>query len=290
MNRRALILEELQLTPLWVRRELLPDEDDAVPVTTPAADLMPDLEPQSPHPLPAVARTANKVMAPLIAMEAPRALSTPSEPKPAQQSAEEDARLQRIARMEWAELQVAVSECTACALCQTRQQAVLGTGHVHADLVVIGEAPGEDEDRQGEPFVGRAGKLLDNMLASIGEKRGERVYIANVLKCRPPNNRNPLPNEIGLCTPFLLRQLELIAPKAILAAGRFAAHTLLKSDAPLSALRSKSQSWRTIPLVVTYHPAYLLRNLPDKAKAWEDLLRIRDILDAPGHAAARHDA
>ena len=289
MNRRALILEELQLTPVWVRRELLPEQEEAAPVAVPVVDLTPNLEPQSPHPLPAVARTANKVMAPLIALETPRVQSVIAEPKSIEQSAEHDTRMQRIGHMDWAALQVAVSECTACALCQTRQQAVLGTGHLHADLVVIGEAPGEDEDRQGEPFVGRAGKLLDNMLASIGEKRGERVYIANVLKCRPPNNRNPLPNEIGLCTPFLLRQLELIAPKVILAAGRFAAHTLLGSDAPLSALRNKPQQWRSIPLVVTYHPAYLLRNLPDKAKAWEDLLRIRAILDIRDKAPAEQE-
>jgi len=283
MNRRTLILEELQLAPLWVRRELLQTEPEAAKLQTLTAELeTPNLEPQARHPLPAIARAANRAMAPLVSTEktprASRPTSAPTASPEAEQSPVPDDRALQIAQMDWATLNTAVAACQACALCQSRQQAVFGVGNIEADLVVVGEAPGEEEDRQGEPFVGRAGKLLDGMLASIGEKRGERVYIANVLKCRPPGNRNPQPNEIGLCTPYLLRQLELISPKAILAAGRFAAHTLLQTDAPLSALRGKQQEWRGIPVVVTYHPAYLLRNLPDKAKAWQDLLRLHDIL------------
>jgi len=141
-----------------------------------------------------------------------------------------------------------------------------------ADWMLIGEAPGAEEDRLGEPFVGQAGKLLDNMLAAIHLKRGENVYIANVLKCRPPGNRNPEPEEVAKCTPHLRRQIELIGPKLIIAMGRFAAQTLLGTDATIASLRGRVHSYAGVPLIVTYHPAYLLRNLPDKAKAWADLV------------------
>jgi DNA polymerase len=138
--------------------------------------------------------------------------------------------------------------------------------------MLIGEAPGAEEDRLGDPFVGQAGKLLDNMLAAIGLKRGENVYIANVLKCRPPGNRNPEPGEVEKCTPFLKRQIALIQPKLIIAMGRFAAQTLLASDATIASMRGRVFRYEGVPLIVTYHPAYLLRTLPDKAKAWADLL------------------
>ena len=137
--------------------------------------------------------------------------------------------------------------------------------------MLVGEAPGADEDRLGEPFVGQAGKLLDNMLAALGLARGAEVYIANVLKCRPPGNRNPQPDEVAQCSPYLLRQIELIKPKLIVAMGRFAAQTLLNTDATIASLRGRVHRYAGVPLVVTYHPAYLLRNLPDKAKAWVDL-------------------
>ncbi|MDR3413021.1 MAG: uracil-DNA glycosylase [Formivibrio sp.] len=292
MNRQALILQELQLAPLWVRRELLqtaadqPEETTALPAGTESG---PGEEAQARHPLPAVARAANKALAPLIAPhETARAphVSVPIPPKPKtiEPPIQDNGRAAAIATMDWNTLQAAVAQCDACALCKTRQQTVFGVGNLQPDIVVVGEAPGEEEDRMGEPFVGRAGKLLDNMLAAIGEKRGERVYIANVLKCRPPSNRNPLPSEIALCAPYLQRQLELLAPKVILAAGRFAAQLLLDTEAPLSALRSKPQQWRGIPVVVTYHPAYLLRNLPDKSKSWNDLLRLQEILHSANHA------
>ncbi len=287
MNRQALIMEELQLAPLWVRRELLQtkaDQPEEVTVHPVADAAVPGEEAHARHPLPAVARAANKALAPLIESKTSRAPHVPNivppTKKAVEQPVQDDARSLRIAAMDWNTLQSAVAECDACSLCKTRQQAVFGVGNPHPTLVVVGEAPGEEEDRLGEPFVGRAGKLLDNMLATIGEMRGERVYIANVLKCRPPSNRNPLPNEIGLCAPYLQRQLELLAPKAILAAGRFAAQQLLGTEAPLSALRGKPQQWRGIPVIVTYHPAYLLRNLPDKSKSWDDLLRLRGILDS----------
>ncbi len=175
----------------------------------------------------------------------------------------------------WEQLADAVAHCTACKLSATRTQGVLGVGDRNADWLIIGEAPGADEDAQGEPFVGQAGKLLDAMLASIGLKRGDNVYITNVLKSRPPGNRNPEPDEVAACRPYLLAQIALIRPKLILALGRFAAQSLLDTDEAIARLRGRVHRFRDVPLVVTYHPAYLLRNLPDKARAWEDLCLAR---------------
>ena len=175
----------------------------------------------------------------------------------------------------WIPLKSAVSGCTKCGLHSTRTQTVFGVGDENADWMLIGEAPGAEEDRLGDPFVGQAGKLLDNMLAAIGLSRQKNVYIANVLKCRPPGNRNPTPEEVAQCSPHLLQQIELIKPKLILGMGRFAAQTLLKTDASISSLRGRVHRYAGVPLIVTYHPAYLLRTLEDKAKAWEDLLFAR---------------
>ena len=175
----------------------------------------------------------------------------------------------------WEQLADAVAHCTACKLSTTRTQGVLGVGDRNADWLIIGEAPGADEDAQGEPFVGQAGKLLDAMLASIGLKRGDNVYITNVLKSRPPGNRNPEPDEVAACRPYLLAQIALIRPRLILALGRFAAQSLLDTDEAIARLRGRLHRFRNVPLVVTYHPAYLLRNLPDKARAWEDLCLAR---------------
>jgi uracil-DNA glycosylase len=182
-----------------------------------------------------------------------------------------DDRAARILRMDWPELKNAVAACQACGLRKTCTQTVFGVGDEQADWLLVGEAPGAEEDARGEPFVGQAGRLLDSMLAAIGLARGENVYICNVLKCRPPGNRNPEPFEVGQCTPHLLRQLELIQPKLILAMGRFAVQALLDTEASIASLRGRLHRYQGVPLVVTYHPAYLLRNLPDKAKAWEDL-------------------
>jgi uracil-DNA glycosylase family 4 len=165
-----------------------------------------------------------------------------------------------------------VSGCIKCDLHKTRTQTVFGVGDENADWMLIGEAPGAEEDRLGDPFVGQAGKLLDNMLAAIGLSRAKNVYIANVLKCRPPGNRNPAPEEVAQCSPHLLQQIELIKPKLILAMGRFAAQTLLETGASISSLRGRAHRYAGVPLIVTYHPAYLLRTLEDKAKAWEDLV------------------
>ena len=152
---------------------------------------------------------------------------------------------------------------------------MFGVGDESAQWMLVGEAPGADEDRLGEPFVGQAGKLLDSMLAAINLERGKNVYIANVLKCRPPGNRNPESEEVATCSPYLVRQIELIQPKLILAMGRFAVQTLLNTGATIASLRGKVHQYHGVPLIVTYHPAYLLRNLPDKAKAWADLVFAR---------------
>lgn len=176
-----------------------------------------------------------------------------------------------ILRMDWPELKASVASCTACALAKTRTQTVFGVGDEKAEWLFIGEGPGAEEDAKGEPFVGQAGKLLDNMLAAIGLKRGQNVYIANVVRCRPPGNRNPAPEEAASCEPYLTRQIELIHPKLIVALGKVAVQNLLATDASIASLRGKIHQYQGIPLLVTYHPAYLLRSLTEKAKAWQDL-------------------
>jgi DNA polymerase len=247
------------------------------PATPPAAQE----RPSAPAPVPAAppvrppARATPPATAPIAA-----ALEHIADPALAERTA-------HIATLAWGPLQDAVAACTACGLCESRKQTVFGTGHARADWMIVGEAPGEQEDLQGEPFVGPAGQLLDQMLRAIGQSRradtGEgrendqagdpsrRVYIANTLKCRPPRNRNPEPDELARCEPFLKRQLALVQPKLILVMGRFAVRQLLKSDEAIGRLRGRVHRYEGIPVIVTYHPAYLLRNMPDKAKAWEDL-------------------
>ncbi len=177
-----------------------------------------------------------------------------------------------VAGLDWEGIAAKVAACRACGLHETRTQAVFGVGNRNARLMVIGEAPGADEDRQGEPFVGRAGQLLNAMLQAIGLQRQE-VFIANILKCRPPGNRDPRPEEALQCEPFLLRQIELVNPDVILAVGRIAAQNLLHSTETVGRLRSRDHRFgaKGIPVVVTYHPAYLLRSPDQKAKAWRDL-------------------
>lgn len=180
---------------------------------------------------------------------------------------------------DWQALRQTVSACRLCGLCETRQNTVFGVGSDSADLLLIGEAPGAEEDRRGEPFVGAAGKLLDNMLRAIDLDR-QRVFIANVLKCRPPGNRDPKPEEIRSCMPYLGTQIEHLQPRVILALGKVSAQALLESTAPLKAMR---EQWHQVgalrvPMLVTFHPAYLLRRPEDKAKAWRDLCQVRDLL------------
>ena len=176
-----------------------------------------------------------------------------------------------IMRMDWPEIKARVAGCTDCPLYAKRNKTVFGVGDENADWLFVGEGPGAEEDAQGEPFVGQAGRLLDSMLTAIKLKRGDNVYIANCIKCRPPGNRNPEPQEALQCEPYLHRQIELIRPKLIVALGKVAAANLLATDASVASMRGKVHRYRGTPLIVTYHPAYLLRNLPDKAKAWVDL-------------------
>lgn len=184
---------------------------------------------------------------------------------------------------DWDALRASVAACTRCALHQSRTQTVFGVGNVAADWMIIGEAPGQEEDRRGEPFVGRAGKLLDEMLLSLGLDR-QSVFIANILKCRPPNNRDPKADEAASCRSYLERQIDLVAPRIILAVGRVAAQHLLATDAPVGRLRGSVHELadRQLPVVVTYHPAYLLRSPTQKRKSWQDLVLARDVLGEYG--------
>ena len=183
------------------------------------------------------------------------------------------AQVQDVATMDWSALRACVADCQRCDLHRTRTQTVFGVGDTHAGWLIVGEAPGAEEDRRGEPFVGRAGQLLDAMLAALGLSR-ETVFIANVLKCRPPNNRDPSAEEAAACRPFLDRQVALLQPRLVLALGRIAAQQLLETQATLARLRGRVHTHPRLglPVVVTYHPAYLLRSPADKAGAWQDLL------------------
>ena len=197
---------------------------------------------------------------------------------------------QVVRGMDWATLRETVSGCRACGLCEGRTQTVFGAGAERANWMVVGEAPGEQEDLHGEPFVGPAGQLLDAMLRAVGVNRqapaGEQaVFIANVLKCRPPGNRNPAPDEVAQCEPYLRRQVELVQPKIILALGRFAVQALLNTNEPIGRLRQQVHQYQGVPVIVSYHPAYLLRNLPDKAKAWADLVLAMQVAKAASASA-----
>ncbi|MHB1203548.1 MAG: uracil-DNA glycosylase [Acidithiobacillus sp.] len=232
--------------------------------------------PQSPRQEPAPAVSAPP---PTSRKPAPPPLAAP--PKvpaaPVRDAAAQGQRETVIAGLSWADLAAMVSGCQACPLGATRQHAVFGAGNPQGRWLFVGEAPGAEEDRRGEAFVGRAGQLLDAMLKAMGLERGRDVYIANVLKCRPPNNRDPLGPEVQECLPYLHRQIALIRPQIIVALGRFATQGLLQVDTPLNKLRGTVQHYGEIPVLVTYHPAYLLRNPIDKRRVWEDLKKARQI-------------
>jgi len=231
------VLRELNLHPLWVRRSV-PAMDASVPdVTVPAAVDIPQAAPV-------------EVAQVVVLNPSPVSIAL---------------------SLNWAELKQQVHDCTACKLRAGCTQTVFGVGDEKAEWLFVGEGPGADEDMQGEPFVGQAGKLLDNMLAAIKLKRGNNVYIANVVKCRPPNNRTPEADEIATCLPYLQQQIAHIKPKLIVALGKTAATALLGRDATLGSLRGTVYDYNGIPLIVTYHPAYLLRSPGEKAKAWQDL-------------------
>jgi DNA polymerase len=228
---------------------------------------------------PSVTRGAPKASG-QATVSAPEETALAAEPQTPRVSGAEDR--ERIAQLGWEPLRQSIAACRACGLCAERKQAVPGVGDENADWLFIGEGPGAEEDARGEPFVGQAGKLLDAMLAAIDLKRGEKVYIANAVKCRPPGNRTPEPDEMSACAPYLRRQIALIQPKLIVLLGRAAVQAVLGEGRSLASLRGKTLEYRngeqTIPVVVTYHPAYLLRTLPDKAKSWEDLCRARALM------------
>lgn len=255
---RERLLAEMGIAPLWVRR-------DAQPVGVPEASAVPAAVEPTPS------ETAMDVETP--AFEAPPRAEVPGFTADASPAA-----------LTWPQLDDAIRACRACPLCERRKQAVPGVGDVEADWLFIGEGPGADEDERGEPFVGQAGRLLDAMLAAINLERGENVYIANAVKCRPPGNRTPEPAELAACRPYLARQIALIRPRLIVLLGRVAVQSVLGQDVSLASLRGKTLRYQDrdagldIPVLVTYHPAYLLRNLPDKAKAWEDLCRARALM------------
>ncbi len=213
-----------------------------------------------------------------VADEVAPALETADAPTPITQPPPSSSSAQSVDQMDWPLLRETVLSCTRCELHSGRKQAVFGVGDQQAEWMVIGEAPGAEEDKQGEPFVGRAGLLLNAMLLAIGLRR-EQVYIANILKCRPPGNRDPRPEEVACCQPYLTRQIQLLQPKIILAVGRIAAQNLLKTETPIGRLRGHLWEYPGLgtPLVVTYHPAYLLRSPREKAKAWADLVFARKV-------------
>ncbi len=268
MSRRDLILEEMGLGPVWqLRRPGAVQGDAPAEVAAPVVD--------------APVAVAQAQVRPQVHAEP---AMRPAEPArvssaPAADAAADAQRRTRILAMDWSALKDSVAQCTACPLHQRRNHTVFGVGDEAADWLFVGEGPGAEEDAKGEPFVGQAGKLLDNMLAAIELARGEKVYIANVVKCRPPGNRNPEGPELSCCEPYLTRQIELIRPKLIVAMGRVAATQMLATNAAVAALRGRVHEYRGTPLIVTYHPAYLLRNMPDKAKSWADLCLARDTME-----------
>jgi uracil-DNA glycosylase len=247
-TRRELMLDEMGLTPLWRLREQEATGERAPGSSAPGAS---ESQRASHGSQTEVHRS------PVTRHASPHAAG--------------DSRAATIMGLDWVQLKERVASCTDCALHEKRNKTVFGVGDENADWLFVGEGPGADEDAQGEPFVGQAGRLLDNMLTAINLNRGANVFIANVVKCRPPGNRNPAPQEAHACEPYLHRQIELIRPKLIIALGKVAVSNLLATDASIASLRGRIHQYRGIALIVTYHPAYLLRSLPDKAKAWADL-------------------
>ncbi len=274
--RQRAMLQEMGIRVFWPESAQPLPADEERPAQADATEAVAvEAAPVQMRPAPRPAASSAEGRDEPIAARAERAVALPAQ---ARSDAPARQRIPGIEHMEWDALEQAVAACRACGLCEGRRNTVFGVGDLHPDWLVVGEAPGENEDLQGEPFVGQAGKLLDNMLGAMAVSRRQRVYIANVLKCRPPGNRNPEPQEIAQCEPFLRRQVELLQPKIILAMGRFAVQTLLQSNEPVGKLRGRVHSYNGVPVVVTYHPAYLLRNLPDKAKAWADLCLAQAVL------------
>lgn len=281
---RDAVLREMGLAPLWRLRTAVtdsaPEQDlqprpQTAPEPTPIAEYL-DEQPRRATPAPArFGRPEEIVAAPQAATAAASASATSA---PSGVGAELEQRQQRIATLDWEALEADIHACRACALCEQRKQAVVGVGDHNPEWMFVGEGPGREEDLRGEPFVGQAGRLLDGMLAALGLERSHKVYIANAVKCRPPHNRIPQAEEIACCRPYLERQIELLRPQLLFALGRPAAQALLNEEVTISAVRGKVFDYGGIPLVISYHPAYLLRNPQDKGKAWDDLCFARRLL------------
>lgn len=294
---RASILREMGLTPRWrLRNRIRAEGPDALISTDPSdkvtdhvaaavligREVAPNLDNSSGEhvsgrlepvtkPEPVSVSQPARTLEPVISKKATK--------QPVATVAASDVpRVGRIEQLPWDELEQDMRACEACGLCAQRRQVVPGIGDRTADWMLVGEGPGAEEDRRGEPFVGQAGKLLDAMLHAIGLERSQGVYITNAVKCRPPMNRTPQADEVSACLPYLARQIELVQPKLLLALGRPAAQALLRLDIKINAARGRLFDYRGIPVIVTYHPAYLLRNPADKAKAWEDLCFAQDTM------------
>jgi uracil-DNA glycosylase len=254
---RNVILREIGLTPVWRARNVVGASATNDISTDAAAN---------------GSVNSDTLNAPRMAGDVALGESHPPTETPSERS-------KRIATLDWDALNADIAQCTACKLCKTRTNTVPGVGSRTPSWMVIGEAPGENEDKQGKPFVGRAGQLLDNMLAAVARSRDDSVLIANVIKCRPPGNRDPQPDEITACAPYLERQVALANPKLFLALGKFAGQQLLNTDATVGAMRANPGRRGDVPVVVTYHPSYLLRSPLEKAKAWSDLVAAKRLTE-----------
>ncbi|PXX42271.1 uracil-DNA glycosylase [Aquitalea magnusonii] len=298
MNRSRFIQQAIGLGPQWQARsgwfEQHPAELErkAWQLAQQQASQSAATAAEIPPAITAVTEADAQLAAPLLVTSPAAMASTPeliSVAAPVTAIAEQPAAAPLpLVELSWEQLEQAVANCQNCQLCQTRSQTVFGRGNPQARWMLIGEAPGEQEDRQGQPFVGKAGQLLDNMLAAAGLDRENDVYIANVLKCRPPGNRNPAPAEILACSNYLQQQIRHVQPTLILALGRFAVQTLLQTEQSIGKLRGQLHHYQGIPLIATYHPAYLLRNLPDKAKAWQDMVLAKQHFNRLSKAASLH--
>jgi uracil-DNA glycosylase len=284
-----MLIDELGIGPMWVRRGMSASVPEMVEAALPALrEDAPEVQAEAQISATEAEELVRQPAASPLREEPPVDPKAPpfeacddlpwtdEAPAPASPPALAEAAPSDVHTLDWTTLEQRVATCELCRLCERRTNTVFGVGDREADWMLIGEAPGENEDKQGEPFVGQAGKLLDNMLRALTLSRQSNVYIANVIKCRPPGNRNPELDEVARCEPYLQRQVALVKPKVIVAMGRFAAQSLLKNEASIASMRGRVHAYQGVPVIVTYHPAYLLRSLQDKSKAWADLCLARN--------------
>jgi uracil-DNA glycosylase len=300
MPTREEVLEELGLMPVYVRKGYVPThEKTAIPAaqnrqnseqsSENLTQLLNDKTQHAPmekQSATTAEQSSNKSSipaaqnSPISDVISPKTTSISAPTMPSKKQIKNDERAERIAALAWEALEADIAQCTACGLCKTRNKTVPGAGARNANWMIVGEAPGADEDEQGMPFVGRSGKLLDAMLRATNHSREKNVFIANTLKCRPPDNRNPAPDELEACAPYLHRQIALMKPKMLLTVGKFAAQTITGSEDAIGAMRGRTFDYQSIPVRVTYHPSYLLRAPLEKAKAWDDLLAAMKLFPA----------